>query len=138
MNVLERLSRIDARMRKDGYPDRLGRCYEYAGQRVIEEPGSVLVHGSIELVGDPIEHAWVLLDAGERTERVFEPTTSATYTHEEFADLFEPKERVRYSREEFLAVLLSVCHWGPYDPEAKTGSSGYDVKAAREAKEAGL
>lgn len=134
MEVAERLARIDARMDHHGFKDRLGQCYVIAGNRVVETPGALIVHGSIELVGSPIDHAWAILDAGEETERVFEPATNATWTPDEFVEIFGARERVRYTRDEFTAIILSVCHWGPFDAGAKTDTNYFDREAVEHAR----
>lgn len=144
MNVAERLARISQRMNREGFQARLGECYANAGRYVVDHEEFdlgkgqqvVLVHGSIELVGEPIDHAWAVVNENGSDIFVYEPTTDSRWEPDEYREVFGAKERVRYDREVFLATLLSVCHWGPFDVDAKAATYASDREAIRQAKEA--
>lgn len=111
MNTAERVTAIMGRSSLDGLRERLGECYRYAGQRVMDNLGAVLVHGTIRIAGRPIKHAWV----SEPDGMVWDPTTDSFWTPSEYAQVFGAVERVVYTRERALALALSLCHFGPWD-----------------------
>lgn len=101
------------RERDDGtFEQRLGRCYELAGRYASKHDGSILVHGSIQGMGNPrIKHAWVVLPNGDVYDAVLDQKIDSR-VHEAF---FGAVEDTRYTREQVLKRALKHGHWGPWD-----------------------
>lgn len=95
--------------------DRLGRCYELAGRRVLfDEDAAILVHGTIQR--DPLPpnpHAWVILP----DRLVWEPVTEMTLPADAFARFFGAKEDRRYSPKEVAIQTAQSGHWGPWSSD---------------------
>jgi hypothetical protein len=92
--------------------DRLGRCYELAGNWVSSRPNAVLVHGSIQGPNMPrIDHAWAITVDGA----VYEPVSDRLYSPDEFGDLFDDEEERHYTAQQVWATTLKTGHWGPWE-----------------------
>lgn len=95
-------------------PERLGRCYELAGRRVImETPGTglVLVHGTIQGMGyPPNPHAWVVDPIGS----AWEPITETWFDPVAWVEFARPVEHVRYTEDEARRLAVFTGHWGPW------------------------
>lgn len=103
-------------------PSRLGRCYELSGRYVSQgtESDMVLVHGSIEGLGNPrIGHAWVVIPG----IGIWEPATNNIWDPEVFQAFFAPVEHHAYTQEEVWTFTLQTEHWGPWD---ESGSGPVD------------
>lgn len=121
------------------FADRKGRCYELAGRYATHHPDSVLVHGTIQGMGNPpLDHAWVEVPKG-----VYEPITNEVYSAKVFADHFHPVEQARYDNLQVLLTTARAGTWGPwhggkdwsnFDAErttsGSTGSSAAKIVAA--------
>jgi hypothetical protein len=82
---LEEIAQYATITKNDDFESRLGRCYELAGSYAPTQPGSTLIHGSIQGFGYPrIGHAWVQLKDGS----VWEPTTDTVYPEKTFRSYF--------------------------------------------------
>ena len=104
--------------------NRLGRCYEMAGKFALDNPGSVLVHGTIQGEGyPPLDHAWV--ETPRQT--IFEPTSGNEMTPQEFSTFFSPKVNQRYTTAQQNDVFLKYEHWGPYASESGASAPGVDA-----------
>lgn len=96
------------------FDDRLGYCYELAGRYVLSNPGSRLVHGSIQGFGHPrIGHAWAI----DADNEVFEPTSGKWYPPDEFEEGFNPEVARVYDDTEARVEMLKAQHWGPWHDE---------------------
>lgn len=94
------------------FEDRLGRCYELAGQYVMSNPGSVLIHGSIQGYGNPrIGHAWVIDADGE----VFDGTMGTHFEDEmEYEEYANAEGVVSYTHDRMRVEMVRTGHWGPW------------------------
>lgn len=102
------------------FGDRLGECYPNAFQYALHNPGSTLIHGSIQGFGNPrIGHAWVVDADGE----VFEPTQGKHFESEQIWNAFAKAEIYhRYDKTEFATQALITKHYGPWhDTEGEHG-----------------
>lgn len=96
------------------FKDRLGNCYEFAARYALANPGSTLVHGSIQGMGNPrIGHAWVVDADGE----VFEPTSGQHYDEMVFEDFFNAEGYASYRGVEINRATVRAGHWGPWHDE---------------------
>jgi hypothetical protein len=95
------------------FKDRLGRCYELAGRRVLFATDSpILVHGTIQGRGyPPNPHAWVILPDGQ----VWEPVSDSVMPAVVYDALFNPVENHRYSVVEVSLIAGRDRHWGPWE-----------------------
>lgn len=100
------------------FRQRIGRCYELAGQVTLHNLDATLVHGSIQGFGKPrLKHAWVQFPDGE----VWEPATNQLWTATGFAGLFNPETDIVYENRLAIGLAVSSEHWGPYsDKELDT------------------
>jgi hypothetical protein len=96
------------------YSQRLGRCYELAGNAVLDEKDWKLVHGSIQGFGNPrLGHAWALTDDG----RVYEAVFDEFWPAKAFANFFSPIEDAVYDFDAMATNMLTTSHWGPWSEE---------------------
>lgn len=96
------------------FNDRLGRCYELAARYAIDNPGSTLVHGSIQGMGAPrIGHAWVVDADGE----VFEPTGGKHWDEMVFEEFHNAEGYMSYRGVEINRAAVRSGHWGPWHDE---------------------
>ena len=97
---------------KTPFKKRLGRCYELAGRFAMHNPGTALVHGSIQGFGNPrIDHAWVELGG----KKIWEPASGKEWDSEIFAAVFKPKPHNWYETKELYAKAGTEGTWGPWD-----------------------
>ena len=95
-----------------GFRDRLGRCYELAGRRILHHEADFLIHGTIQSPGNAaLDHAWTINADGA----VAEPASGRTYTAEAFDRLFHPVPRITYTAEAARAEMRRTEHFGPWD-----------------------
>lgn len=93
------------------YKQRLGRCYELAGEIALHNSTVELVHGSIQGFGAPrIGHAWVVLG----DESVWEPATNRVWGPAAFQAFYNAKVEKRYDQRAFLELMVTHEHWGPW------------------------
>ncbi len=94
---------------------RLGHCYVLAGRHAVEQPGSILVHGTIQGGDNPrTGHAWVEKPDGT----VWEPITQWELPADAFERLFNAEAERRYTATEICVLSLRYEHWGPWTEEA--------------------
>lgn len=90
---------------------RLGLCYQLSGRYVMDDPETVLVHGSIQGFGNPrIGHAWVELPGG----RVYDAVLDQEFSQVEHVAIFHPVVDRRYSHDETLVTMARTHNWGPW------------------------
>jgi len=100
------------------HKQRLGRCYELAGELALQNSKTELIHGSIQGFGAPrLAHAWVVLP----DESIWEPTTNKVWEKSIFYGFFNAIVRKRYDQQAFLRMLVRHEHWGPWDKPDATG-----------------
>jgi hypothetical protein len=110
---------------------RLGRCYELAGSRLIQEglrgagaEGMRLVHGTIQGFNYPrIKHAWVIQPDG----MIWEPISEVTYPRIAFDALYKPTYDLEYDYVTAAKHMVKTGHWGPwadYAPLIEHGDKG--------------
>lgn len=94
---------------------RLGKCYELAGRKVVEDKEGLLIHGLIrhDDVGD-VGHAWVHLDNGN----LWEPTTDSTYPPDVFERIFNPIILAGYTQQDTATAAMTTGNWGPWDSDS--------------------
>jgi hypothetical protein len=104
---------------KEAFDARLGRCYELAGNRILDSirgdnPDVVaVIHGTISNgESPPLAHAWT----ENRDGTLHEPATDRDYTPRAFEVLFHPANEVRYTPIEAAAKMLETEHYGPWEP----------------------
>ncbi len=91
------------------FKDRLGSCYQLAGQAVVDDKGD-LIHGSIQGEDNPrIGHAWV--DTGEG---IYAPVIDKDLPYDFWIRFAKPIEEVRYTKTEAMIQMLRSKHWGPW------------------------
>lgn len=93
------------------YKARLGRCYELAGRRVMDDRAGQLIHGTIQGMGyPPNPHAWVILETGEW----WEPISEIALPPEVFRRLWGAEIHQIYDYAGVLDAALAAGHWGPW------------------------
>jgi len=93
------------------HKQRLGRCYELAGNFAFNNPSVVLVHGSIQGPGAPrIPHAWV----SYREELFWEPTLNKFWDKATFYAFHNAIAYRRYDHESLVRLMVSSENWGPW------------------------
>ncbi len=112
--TIEKLKRVinEALTKKDkSLRSRLGQCYVLSGRYVSSHPGSTLVHGSIEGMGNPrIGHAWVELEDGQ----IFDPIVNQTFDPYVYNAFFKAIIDNKYTFSDTLKITVSTGHWGPW------------------------
>jgi hypothetical protein len=93
------------------FDKRLGRCYELAGRRVLDDPTAILVHGTVQRDPyPPNPHAWVILANGN----VWEPITEWELPPAAFTAIFNAEFTNRYSNQEARAQMVATELFGPW------------------------
>lgn len=113
------------------FNDRLGRCYELAGQYIMENPSSSLVHGSIQGAGAPrIGHAWVVDADGE----VFDGTMGEHFPNvAAYAAFTNAEEVISYTAREAMHLMASQGHFGPWHDSPWGLGDHHDQQFAQDA-----
>jgi len=93
------------------HKERLGRCYELAGNLAHHNPDVFLVHGTIQGLRFPrMGHAWVILPDGQ----VWEPTSNQVWKRDIFQGFFRPQVNKKYDYQAMLRECIRHEHWGPW------------------------
>lgn len=111
--------------------ERSGECYHLAGLFVLENPDTVLVHGSIQGYGNPrMAHAWVELASG----LVWEPFTGELFAN--WDDFASTDEHTRYTHSELTRQIIESRHWGPWVEAPDTALPFIDEDSVKQGVEA--
>lgn len=96
------------------FKQRLGRCYELAGQIVLQNKGVSLIHGSIQGFNCPrMPHAWVEFQNGA----IWEPSTNRIWTESAFAGFFNPRITEKYAHHSALEHFIRHENYGAWPQE---------------------
>ena len=112
----------------------IGTCYEDAWRFLIREEEGELVHGSVQTIGERINHAWVELPAF-----VWEPRSGELIKKSDFYEMAEPREQARYTTEEAAIMAARTKNLGPWSAQERELLKGRsNVATANPAIEEGL
>ena len=100
--------RVNARKRQ-------GRCYELAGQGILNTTSNdsvLLCHGLVtNLDGTTIDHAWLEVDEGQ----IYDPVLDKVISLRMYS-LRVAKVIMRYTKLEAAKLMTKTSHWGPWEP----------------------
>ncbi len=95
---------------------RLGKCYQLAAQYQMDNPDTILQHGTITGMGKPpLEHAWVK----HPDNTYWEPSTNMEWAPDAFGRFFNPDTHIEYTSDEALDQMDKHGHYGPWHDERK-------------------
>lgn len=88
-----------------------GYCYPVAAKYVMYvNTRATLVHGTVEVEGKRIKHAWA-----ETANRVFDSFTKTLVPHEAYYEVLKPTIDRKYNHIDATIQLLKHQHWGPWE-----------------------
>jgi hypothetical protein len=93
--------------------DHRGHCYEMAFKYLaaqVNEPALRLVHGTLQIVGNPYAHAWVEFP----DVWVFDPAAQRFYDRAAYYQELQAEARRVYTATEAGQLALTTGHYGPW------------------------